>query len=219
MKQSSKKIIFICFSITMILIFILLGFWQLNRKLYKENLIKIIETQTSLAETKYDPQEKNILYRNFKFSGNFEDQLLFVYGVNKFDQVNGYFLLMPFVLESGERILVIRGWSRDIESLRFFDRKEFSGLVVGQDKVGFFTPAPDLNQNIFYSFDVGEINRLLKTDFQDFLVIEQNTNHSLIKVNKNKFINIYNRHFEYIITWFTLALFTTILLVVNRKKL
>jgi surfeit locus 1 family protein len=219
MKQSSKKIIFICFSVTMILIFILLGFWQLNRKIYKENLIKKIEIQTRLTETKYNPEEKDVLYRNFKFSGRFEDRLLFVYGTNKSNEVNGYFLLMPFILESGQKILVMRGWSRDIDSVRFFDRKEFSGLVVGTDKAGFFTPAPDLNKNIFYSFDISKINQLLKTDFQDFFIIEKNTNHSFAEVNQNKFINIYNRHFEYIITWFTLAFFTTILLLVNRKKL
>jgi surfeit locus 1 family protein len=218
MKKSSKRIIFIIFSITLIAIFLSLGLWQLKRKIYKDELIIQINNQIALPEIKYQDSEKKILYRNMIFTGNFEDDIkLFIYGSNNENEKNGYFVLMPFRLDSGDLILVVRGWVQNIkDQIEFETKNQIAGLVIKSDRESNFTPEADLKNKVFYSFNIQKISKLLKVKLKDFILIEKFSNS---KVNLDKFIIIYNKHIEYIITWFTLALFTSIILIFNRKNI
>jgi surfeit locus 1 family protein len=220
MCKNLKRIIFIIFSAILIVIFISLGFWQIKRKLYKEEFIKTINKQISLEEIDYNDSIRDKLYRHFKFSGSFNNRdRLFVYSSNGENENNGYFLLTPFLMDNGNTVLVIRGWTKNINHYtELADKNTFSGVLIKPSKSGFFTPAPDLKSNIFYSFDVEKIKKSLNIELTDFIVIEI-SNANLVKPNVEKFIHVYNRHIEYIFTWFTLAVFTFTMLVFNRKKL
>jgi surfeit locus 1 family protein len=220
MSKNLKRIIFLIFSTILIIIFISLGFWQLKRKAYKQELIEIINQQISLSEVPYSNSVEDKLYRHFKFSGSFNNKdRIFVYGSNEKNGNNGYFILTPFLMDNGNSTLVIRGWTKNIDPyIEMEDKNSFSGILIKPSKSGFFTPNPDLKANIFYSFDIERIKKSLNIDIEDFMVIAiSDTN--LVKPSLKKFIYVYNMHIEYIFTWFTLAIFTFIILVLNRKKL
>jgi surfeit locus 1 family protein len=214
MHKNSKRIIFIVFSLILVAIFLSLGFWQLKRKTYKDDLIKNIREQIKFPSIKYE-DKGNIFYRKFEFSGKFDNNIkLFVYGSNKSNQKNGYFFLTSFKLKNGKNILVLREWIQNIKNLNMKEQNNFEGLVVKSDHLNFFTPNPDLKNKIFYSFDVNHISQSVGINFENFFVIENSSN-----INIEKFTTIHNRHFEYIITWFTLAFFTFIMLITNIQKL
>ena len=220
MSKNLKRYFFIIFSILLIISFLILGFWQLKRKSYKEDLINRIKAQMKLDEVEYRNNIENKIYRHFKFTGKFDNEKkLYVYGSNSHKETNGYFILTPFIMDNGKKIIVVRGWTKDrMQTFNLAHKDDLSGIIINSDKPGRFTPRADLSNKLFYSFDVEKMAEYLSIDLENFFVIEAN-NKNLVKTNVNKFITIYNKHIEYIFTWFTLAIFTFIIFITNLKKL
>jgi surfeit locus 1 family protein len=222
MKHNSKRNIFTVFSIILILTFLALGFWQLKRKAYKEELLEARNSQAALPEIEYKNIIENKIHRHFTFTGKFcEKSRIFIYGSNNFDQKNGYFVAMPFILDNGGVILVLRAWVKDLKSeIKLKNLEKFSGTVIKSDKANLFTPEPDLKKHVFYCFNIDKINKSLIVNFEDFIVIQKPDNDSRLNyINLDRFFNVYNRHFEYVLTWFSLAFFTFIIFIFYRKKL
>jgi surfeit locus 1 family protein len=93
---------------------ICLGFWQLNRAKEKELLIAQQKQQShTLLEFKHNSEDNPQLlrYKPITATGQYDTSKQFLIDNQIFQGKAGYFVLTPFVLEGGEKaILVNRGW-------------------------------------------------------------------------------------------------------------
>ena len=213
-----KRNLFIIFAIFVIISFITLAIWQIHRKSQKDALISEIHSQTIMPSINFDNREEggNVFYRKYLFKGKFIKQNYYIYGSNFESQKNGYFIASPFLLKGGKKILVIKGWSQYPNALIQDNFKEFEGIIIKKSH-NKYAPFPNLQKNIYYSFDLDYIANNINIESQYF-VISTKEMMGLEKINISKFTNIYNRHTEYIITWFTLAFFTFIMTLMYWRK-
>lgn len=91
-----------------------LGFWQLDRLAWKQELIEIAQHRTSgdpvaLDEVLARPSQEEMRYQKVASVGSFDhDMEVFVYAPHR--QGQGFRVITPFFPVNGEPILVDRGW-------------------------------------------------------------------------------------------------------------
>lgn len=89
-----------------------LGFWQLERAEEKYQLLKRVAAQRAMPPVGMDElnQENDIAHRKFQLVGQFGHQRYWLLD-NKIRQGKaGYEVIVPFIMNSGEAVLVNRGW-------------------------------------------------------------------------------------------------------------
>ena len=213
-----QRNLFPIFALFSTVLFISLGIWQIQRHDQKVRLISEIESQMMLSSMNFDNRvkEDSVVYRKYLFKGTFLNQYYYIYGSNFESQKNGYFVATPILLEGGDTILVIRGWSQFPDSIIQDDYEVFEGTII-RNSTNKYAPLANFTKNIYYSFDLQQIPNNLNLERQYFIIQTQPTT-DLASLNISKFTHIYNRHIAYIITWFTLAFFTFIMSVIYLKK-
>ena len=75
--------------------------------------------------------------------------------------------------------------------------------------------APHGNGDVYFDFNLNSIDSNLAHNRDYFIIMHGDKN---TQINIDKFIKISNRHFEYIITWFTFAFFAFSIAVIYFKK-
>ena len=213
-----KRNLFIIFASFSIVAFMGLALWQMQRKDQKDRLQSEMQSQLILPSIDFHTraQEDNVFYRKYFFKGNFTKKNYYIYGSNFSSQKNGYFVATPLLLEGGDQILVIKGWSQYPDSIVQDDFEVFEGIII-RNASNKYAPSPHLPKNIYYSFDLNQIPSNINLE-RRYLVISTKEMMGLKRLNISKFMNMQNRHTEYIITWFTLAFFTFIMSMIYLKK-
>eukprot|EP00210_Caulerpa_lentillifera_P001265 g1221.t1 len=162
-----------------------LGYWQLQRKKWKEDLLqKRLEKVYSTPVPLFRNLSNITLYDRVKDKGVFqEDSSIFIgpriRTVNGMPQ-QGYVLITPFSRDSknGQVVLVNRGWVPEAwkqRTLKSTDESTVNGLVVENEKPNWFVPKNEPNNGNWFFVDSGEIaqhcglpkNTLLVHDLKD----------------------------------------------------
>ena len=193
-------------------ILISLGIWQVQRLAWKEGVIAEIEARIK-AEPVVLPQSldpETDAYLPVRVEGTFGGQFLRVL-VSQKGAGAGYRIITPFVMQD-RTIMVDRGF------VPVADAPDGSGgmaiqviqTVVGNlqwpQETDNFTPAPDLNDNIWFARDVPAMAAALGTD--PVLVVQREMSQAAGPVTPMPVDTaaIPNDHLQYAITWFSLAL-------------
>ncbi|MBQ0806295.1 MULTISPECIES: SURF1 family protein [unclassified Sulfitobacter] len=189
-------------------ILISLGVWQVQRLAWKQAIIadinaRIIATPVALPDT-VDPQSD--AYLPVVADGVIGDGEIHVL-VSQKDVGAGYRIIAPFDLQDGRQIMVDRGFA--LADTKDTDRAIGPATIIGnlqwpQETDG-YTPAPDMNANIWFARDVDAMARALQT-LPILLVARTSSpddpNVSALPVDTAR---IPNDHLQYAITWFSLA--------------
>eukprot|EP00834_Sanchytrium_tribonematis_P001476 NODE_36_length_36011_cov_1.012920.p18 type:complete len:200 gc:universal NODE_36_length_36011_cov_1.012920:27721-28320(+) len=179
-----------------------LGTWQVYRYYWKKNLIK--KAEESLRKDPVDGLTTEE-YRKMKLNGIMHEELIPVNGIE--GGIRGNYIIQPFTLKDGTRILVQRGFIRDNGNLT---TSSDEGIVLRNEKQGF---RPDNTPKNWYWKDVDNIARLFQT--QPVLVgMVKTPEHRAGIVPKPSY---HNNHMQYIITWFSISAITSLMLW-NRRK-
>ncbi|KAI8143224.1 SURF1 family-domain-containing protein [Fennellomyces sp. T-0311] len=209
-----------------------LGTWQVQRLRWKVNLIQEMEERMALRPIPL-PRRINqdalpdYEYRKVSAKGHYRhDQEMLLGPRTRGDGQAGYFLITPLVRENGSTILVKRGWvalnkkdkSQRPDSLTD-DLVEVEGLLRMSEMTNKFTPDNDIANNQWYWTDV---DTMAKITGAEPLLIERvsyaspNTEYSFIDrgipVGRSPVVEVRNSHLQYIITWYSLSAFTSIML-------
>ena len=213
-----------------IAILLSLGAWQMHRKVWKENLIAAIDQRTKAEPVELinaytatrSPEEDagiGLEYLRVKVSGHFLNSKERYFYAPDPALGSGVNVTTPFEITGGHQIVFVnRGFVPD----RLKDpAARASGQITGETQVvglvrqaghqAHFVPDNDAQSNAWYWRD---INALAKSAFPDGkttvipLIIDQETNATPGEGPKGgaTIVALTNRHLEYAITWYGLAL-------------
>lgn len=215
------------FAIVGIVILVGLGIWQLDRKVWKENLIAALNTRLSHAPGDLPPRQQwgslsqqREEFRRVGFPAKFlpgQEALVYTAGSAFRPDVKGpgYWVFAPARLAGGSIVIVDRGFVPT-------DRKDpatraqgvprgsvdIVGIVRWPETRGTFTPADDIKANVWYVRDIKAMAAAHHwRDVAPFYVEQESPvpPGGLPKPGK-LVVNLADNHLQYAITWFGLAL-------------
>jgi surfeit locus 1 family protein len=202
--------------LTCIAVLLILGNWQLNRLEWKNNLISKFNENANKDPVSY-PANISVNddeFKNIKIIGNFiHDKEILLYSPSRTNSSPGiYQILVPFLTNNGDYILVNRGVVDD----RYIDQSkrpevlqkdavELAGVIRKTEKYNNWMFGNTNKDNIWINIDIEKIAEYWGLDLVDFYVA------ALPSTNDNKIyglsmqMKVRNDHLKYSITWFSLA--------------
>jgi surfeit locus 1 family protein len=219
------------FGIIGIVILILLGNWQLKRLNEKTNFIQSIEYNIANHPKSIEELNLNLpIYSKIAISGTFlAGKNIFLYGKRSASpEKDGYYLLSAFEATNGKIYLVSRGWIPqsvknnlgEFASKQIFDK--FEAIILPSETRQFMMPENDKNNKIWFTIDLDMAHEMLGvTENKYYLMqIQSATLPEGGKPLSTEHLNkVRNDHFEYAITWYSLAACLLIMFFIYRKKL
>ena len=214
-----KLFLFKVFVFFFITLFCSLGTWQLYRLQWKQDLINQISEGLNSTPIQYS-QNINKNYQRVTLVGkyNFKNQI-YLYNLNEKGQP-GFDVITPFETLNKENVLINRGWIKkefkNNPRINSFS-KNIKGLLKESNKKNIFTPENDLKENIWFSINLNEIQKLTGKKFNKFIVYLEDE-----KINTPKpkeiTIDLPNNHLKYAITWYSISISILFYFLYFRKK-
>lgn len=218
----------------------ILGCWQVQRLSWKTELIarfedRLIRDPLPLPP-RIDPDAiKDFDYRRVYAKGKFDHRREMLIGPRIMDGEDGYLVITPLVRDGDKdnTILVCRGWipkdkapqSKRPEGLEDGE-VVVKGLLREPWKKNMFTPDNVPEEGVWHFPDVAQmaewsgsqavwIEETMKNDLlESYRRMEKG-----IPIGRPAEVNLRNNHTQYIFTWFSLSLATTIMMwMVVRKR-
>lgn len=217
-----------------------LGFWQIHRLAWKEDLIARVTAQTGLppkpapAEADWGKVGLAQEYSHVTVSGKFEnDREALSYALvsepkGKFSGP-GYWVMTPLKLANGAAVIVNRGFVPLDRMDRTSHRKgeiegetTVTGLLRLPEKRSWFTPADNPGKAIFQERDPAIIAKAhgLSRVAPFFIDADATPNTGGLPQGGETRLAFPNNHLQYAITWFGLALvLMLVFLAFTRREL
>jgi surfeit locus 1 family protein len=198
---------------------IALGTWQLDRREQKHALLASIEarakTPAAPVEILFVTGEHYPAYRPATAVGTFDhSREVYVYAprADGGPTRQGFRVLTPFALSSGNTILVDRGWigemARDPTTRakgQVEGELELEGRLLPSTPPGTFTPPADLKTRTFYVRDAEAIAQAVGVRLHRRLIFEATTHNEGGPEPKPTELTLPDNHLSYAITWFSLS--------------
>ena len=211
--------LFKIFVFLFITLFCVLGTWQLYRLQWKQDLINQISEGLKSTPIKYS-QNINKNYQKVVLKGkyNFKNQI-YLYSLNDKGQP-GFDVVTPFETFNKENVLVNRGWikkefknSLEINTLS----KNIRGMLREANRKNLFTPDNDMNENIWFSINLEDVQKITGKRFNKFIVYLEDQNINMPKPKKIT-VDVPNNHLKYAITWYSISISILFYYLYFRKK-
>lgn len=189
-------------------ILVSLGMWQLRRMEWKEDMLAQIQSRIEapaidLPQTP-DPSMK---YMPVRVSGRTTGQEIDILSGSR-EQGGGYQIVAAFETDDGRRIMVDRGFvpQQDRRLPRPPVELDIRGNLHWPDEITSATPAPNLDENIWFARDVPAMAAHLGTD--PVLVVASHVQGDTQGVQPIPVAidGIPNNHLSYAMQWFMIAL-------------
>jgi surfeit locus 1 family protein len=203
-----------------------LGFWQLERRVWKQDLIARAETRSQASVTPVPAESEwstigaeRDEYRRVRVSGRFRhDREALVYTLLSEPKGRfrgpGYWVFTPLETATGGVVIVNRGFVPDERKSR---AKRSEGEITGEvtvvgllrmpEPAFWFTPAPDPARGIWYRRDPAGIAAAYGlTRVAPFVIDADATpNPGGLPQGGETLLSFPNNHLQYAVTWFGLA--------------
>ena len=211
------------------LVCITLGIWQINRLAEKEAMIARVEMRIGTAPIPLPPfAEWQVLdaevydFQPVSLTGTFvPEETVMVFtnlaGARGAHDGVGYWVVTPMRLADGGTVLVNRGFVPE-NARQLFDSsaaagvpediKTITGIARKQETANSFTPGPDIAGRIEYVRSIARMTAMMDPALAPFAPIYVNaaaTGPGILPQGGETKIDFPNRHFEYAMTWFSLA--------------
>ncbi len=201
-------------ALVMMAILLGLGTWQLQRKVWKENLLATIAARmdappVDLPSTLGDPQDWS--FRRVHLTGHFaDDKAIRLYG-RTYEGKAGVHLLVPLIRDNGPAVLVDRGFvpfeSGDTLAPIAPSPDEIDGVVRPPEAAGRFVPSDKPDRNIWYGVDIPAMSRVVGRDLAPVYVAARpsGTPGWPAGPGGREALGIRNEHLNYAIFWYSMA--------------
>ena len=211
--------LFKIFVFLFITLFCALGTWQLYRLQWKQDLLSQISEGLKSTPIKYS-QNINKNYQKVILIGkyDFENQI-YLYSLNNKGQP-GFDVVTPFETLSKENVLVNRGWIKKEfkNSLDINDSsKNITGMLRLANRKNLFTPDNDINENIWFSINLEDVQKTTGKKFNRFIVYLEDQKINIPKPKKIT-VDVPNNHLKYAITWYSISISILFFYLYFRKK-
>jgi surfeit locus 1 family protein len=204
-----RMISVVIFGAAGIAVLVSLGVWQVQRLAWKEAVLADIEARIAAAPVALPAQADPIIdrYLPVRATGIIGDDHVRVL-VSQRRVGAGYRIIAALELPDGRRVLVDRGILPVADSVPPAPQTPVTvtGNLHWPEERDSFTPANDLDDNIWFSRDVAVLADHLATE--PLLIIARDTDPADAAITPLPVTidNIPNDHLSYAITWFSLAL-------------
>ena len=219
-----KKTILLLLYVTLIML-ISLGIWQSYRYITKKDMLSKIEVSKASSPVDIDnikSIDNNLAFQKVRIKGKFlyDKEIHFFYTINK---KIGYYIFTPFISENNKTILVNRGWIKQqdknthnddiqeisiIEGIMHFNLYKFKLKLVDNNLI----------KNQWFYLDQKELQKYTNLQLTDYIIWQTNNNDDpkfkYIEINNN----LPNKHKEYAITWFSLAIINILYIYILLRK-
>ncbi|WP_425045943.1 SURF1 family protein [Primorskyibacter sp. S87] len=202
-----RILFFLIFGLSGLSVLLSLGFWQVRRLEWKNQILAEIEARISQPPVSLpaSPDPNTDRFLPVAVHGQMQPEEIHVLvSVKKVGP--GYRVISPFIGDDGRRILVDRGFvSTDgKQAERVSGSMEVTGNLHWPQEIDSFTPDPDLEGNIWFAREVTMMAKALDTE--PVLVIAKSETDPTVTPLPVDTSVIPNDHWQYAVTWFGLAL-------------
>ena len=218
MKKSLSFTIFVIFFITL---FCSLGTWQLYRLQWKSELISEIAFGLDSNPIEYSNSIKKNYQRVISDgSYNFKDQI-YLYSLNEKGKP-GFDVITPFETLGKEIVLVNRGWIpkkfKELTKINSIQgNTKITGLLRKIYKANMFKPDNDINNNIWFSVNLEDLEKFTGKKFGNFIIYLEDQEMKAPLPRKIT-VDVPNNHLKYAITWYSIAISILLYYLYFRKK-
>ena len=211
--------LFKVFVFSFIILFCSLGTWQLYRLEWKQNLINQISEGLKSTPIRYS-QIINKNYQKVILAGEYDfKNQIYLYSLNGKGQP-GFDVVTPFETTSRENVLVNRGWiKKELKNKAEinFSSKNITGMLRQANRKNLFTPDNDLEENIWFSLNLEDVQKITGKEFNQFIVYLEDQNINIPKPKKIT-VDVPNNHLKYAITWYSISISILFYYLYFRKK-
>lgn len=189
-------------------ILVSLGLWQLKRMDWKQGMLAQIQSRIESAPIAlppaYEPQMK---YQPVRLSGTTTGDEIDVLSGTR-ETGGGYQVISGFITDDGRRILLDRGFvDQDHKhDPRPPTRLEVAGNLHWPEEKSSATPAPNLEQNIWFARDVPAMAAQLGTEPVLVVAAAVAGDPQGVRPIPVAIQGIPNNHLSYAVQWFMIAL-------------
>jgi len=205
-----------------------LGWWQINRRKAKLQLIEDIESRYLLEPVPFESGVEYLEYTPVRFTGEYDYSKEFylgprheIVGHRDKGEPGGYHSIVPLTLETGERILVDRG---------FISKRTKSpiGQIAGKlTQVGYIrlpegavmpalAPASGSTQTYIWR-DSGMMAQLAETLPVTVELMSEYSVEGGPLAGQTR-LSVYNKHLEYVITWWGMGIASLFYIFQFRRR-
>jgi len=190
------------------LVLLSLGVWQVQRLIWKAGVVDQIDLRIADAPVALPAlvSEAADEYRAVVVTGRYAAQSVDVL-ISFKRQGPGFRVITPFTTDTGRSILVDRGFvpEKQKSAPRGTGEVVITGNLLWPDEVDGFTPAPDMERNIWFARDLPAMAGALGTEPVLIVVREISAPDAPMTAIPVDSARISNDHLNYAITWFSLA--------------
>lgn len=222
-KGSFKKTLF---SLIVIGILAGLGTWQMERRAWKTQLVRNMDERQRQPTLNQIPQGTNyeaIQFRRVALTGLIDDSKILFLGPRTQNGKAGYYMYVPMTLQDRRVILLNRGFIENAYRSQVRPTMPHVEAVSGMLKIpsapGLFTPHNTDSGNEYYWLDLSLIASRLGTPTLMAMTLELDSSAT------NQFATggaqmeaVENKHLQYALTWYGLALVAFIYLIITSFR-
>ena len=186
---------------------------------WKQDLINQISEGLKSTPIKYTKNIRKNYQKVFLIGDyDFKNQI-YLYSLNNKGQP-GFDVVTPFETTNKENVLVNRGWIKkefknkpEINSLT----KNITGMLRQANRKNIFTPDNDLKENIWFSVNLVEVQKVTGKKFNKLIVFLEDKSIDIPEPKKIT-IDVPNNHLKYAITWYSISISILFYYLYFRKK-
>lgn len=197
------------FGILGTVVLVSLGTWQVQRMAWKADVIAEINARIASDPVALpDPIDvERDKYLPVAVSGTITEEEIHLLASTR-DAGAVYRLVSAFETEGGRRIMIDRGWIKtaDKDAARPAHAVDVVGNLHWPDERDSFTPANDVDGNIWFARDVDQMADVLKTEPVLLIVREDSDKGAIATPLPVDTAALPNNHLEYVLTWYGLAI-------------
>ncbi|WP_419903610.1 SURF1 family protein [Kiloniella sp.] len=218
------------FSLSVIILALCLGSWQIYQMGWKEDQI-LLRTERSTAEPfsfseRYSGEvanPKSDEFLNVWVEGEFQHDKELYLGARSLDRRLGLQVVTPFVMTDGREILINRGFvlsefkdPSTRKEAQISGRVRIEGLlrVGGWKGYEFVRPQNDSQKNFWFYVDIDEMDRAVNLNNpvkSVYLDAGPAVNPGGYPLGGQTRIELVNNHLTYVITWYSMALILAVI--------
>lgn len=206
--------------IASLIMFIMLGTWQMQRLQWKQAVMMETATKRDMPVLTSLPEDMtNLTYRRAALSGRFlYDHVIHLIGRQQGMNV-GYYLITPLQLADGRVLLVNRGFSPLGKESKPLGKVKVEGLFRPLREHRYFAPPNAPDKNIWSWEDREAIGKMVgKEPLPLVLEVTGKMEENVYPVPNEGKVVYRNDHLGYAITWYLLALTSVVMFVFYYHK-
>jgi surfeit locus 1 family protein len=217
-KPELIPLVFIIFAVSVLTS---LGAWQLKRLEWKNNELTRIEAAKNLPMLGNLPESLDGLeYRHVVLTGSYiHDKTLHMVGRPQ-GEGQGFYMVTPFKLDDDGRIIIVnRGFSPPNLETKPEGLQTLTGIIRPARLKRMFAPENQPEKNVWFYEDISAMSQATGQTLTPLIVeATGEVDKGVYPKPHNGIISLRNDHFNYAITWFSLALVGIIMFAFYQRK-